>query len=154
MPSWRWAKGIWIMKKGKKKEKEAEKNPLHVEYGVLSNIRYMLKNIVRVDSHVLLLFLLGAVCAPFSQYLWGFLSKIVVDSITGQSAGERLVWIIGVFCAARLVTALLQTFYYNDRWWRFINIRMKMIQEKNLKIMRIDYEHLEDSDVMDCCQKA
>ncbi len=47
MPSWRWAKGIWIMKKSKKKEKEAEKNPLHVEYGVLSNIRYMLKNIVR-----------------------------------------------------------------------------------------------------------
>lgn len=141
-------------KKTKDEKKEEEKNPLHVDYGVLRNIRYILKNMVQTDSHILPVMLLGAVCAPFMQYLWGFLSKIVVDRVTGQDAGESLVAVVCIFCAVRLVTVLLNTYYYSNTWWRYIKIRMKVIQEKNLKIMRIDFEHLEDSDVMDCCQKA
>lgn len=141
-------------KKTKDEKKEEEKNPLHVDYGVFRNIRYILKNMVQTDSHILPIMLLGAVCAPFIRYLWGFLSKIVVDQVTGQGTGESLVAVVCIFCAVWLVTALLNTYYYSNTWWRYIKIRMKMIQEKNLKIMRIDFEHLEDSDVMDCCQKA
>ena len=138
----------------KEKEKEADRNPLHRNYGLLCNIRYILKYIAQTDRHVLWLFLLGAVCAPFTQYLWGFLSRIIVDRITGQDTGESLAAVICGFCAVRLVTALLQTYYNSNTWWRYIYIRTEMTQEKNLKIMRIDFEHLEDSDVMDCCQKA
>ena len=141
------------MGKGKKKEKETDKNPLHVNYGLISNVRYILKIMVRTDRHILLVIALGVVCMPFTRYLWGFLSKIVVDRITGEGARESLAAVIVVFCAVRLVTALMQT-YYDSSWWRYIDVRMKMTQEKNLRIMRIDFEHLEDSDVMDCCQKA
>lgn len=141
------------MKRKKSKEKEADKNPLHVEYGLFSNVRYMLHQMEEADSHILPLMLLGAVCAPFTQYLWGFLSRFIVDRITGYDTGENLAAVICAFCAVRLVTVVLQT-YYNSNWWRYISTRMKMTQEKNLKIMRIDFEHLEDSDVMDCCQKA
>lgn len=141
------------MKRGKTKEKEADKNPLHVEYGLFSNVRYMLHQMAEADSHILPLMLLGAVCAPFTQYLWGFLSRLIVDRITGYDTGENLAVVICAFCAVRLVTVVLQT-YYNSNWWRYISTRMKMTQKKNLKIMRIDFEHLEDSDVMDCCQKA
>lgn len=137
----------------KKEKKEADKNPLHVNYGLLRNIKYMLNKMTEADSHILPVILLGAVCAPFTQYLWGFLSRFIVDRITGHNTGENLAAVICAFCAVRLVTVMLQT-YYNSSWWRYISIRMKMIQEKNLKIMRIDFEHLEDSDVMDCCQKA
>lgn len=141
------------MKRKKTKEKEADKNPLHVHYGLLSNVRYMLYQMAEADSHILPLMLLGAVCAPFTQYLWGFLSRLIVDRITGYDTGENLAAVICAFCAVRLVTVVLQT-YYNSNWWRYISTRMKMTQEKNLKIMRIDFGHLEDSDVMDCCQKA
>lgn len=141
------------MKRKKTKEKEEDKNPLHVHYGLLSNVRYMLHQMAEADSHILPLMLLGAVCAPFTQYLWGFLSRLIVDRITGYDTGENLAAVICAFCAVRLVTVVLQT-YYNSNWWRYISTRMKMTQEKNLKIMRIDFEHLEDSDVMDCCQKA
>ena len=141
------------MGKGKKKEKETDKNPLHVNYGLISNVRYILKIMVRTDRHILLVIALGVVCMPFTRYLWGFLSKIVVDRITGEGARESLAAVIVVFCAVRLVTALMQT-YYDSSWWRYIDVRMKMTQEKNLRIMRIDFENLEDSDVMDCCQKA
>lgn len=141
------------MKRKKTKEKEEDKNPLHVEYGLFSNVRYMLHQMAEADSHILPLMLLGAVCAPFTQYLWGFLSRLIVDRITGYDTGENLAVVICAFCAVRLVTVVLQT-YYNSNWWRYISTRMKMTQKKNLKIMRIDFEHLEDSDVMDCCQKA
>lgn len=141
------------MKRKKTKEKEEDKNPLHVHYGLFSNVRYMLHQMAEADSHILPLMLLGAVCAPFTQYLWGFLSRLIVDRITGYDTGENLAVVICAFCAVRLVTVVLQT-YYNSNWWRYISTRMKMTQKKNLKIMRIDFEHLEDSDVMDCCQKA
>lgn len=141
------------MKRKKSKEKEADKNPLHVEYGLFSNVRYMLHQMAEADSHILPLMLLGAVCAPFTQYLWGFLSRFIVDRITGYDTGENLAAVICAFCAVRLVTVVLQT-YYNSNWWRYISTRMKMTQKKNLKIMRIDFGYLEDSDVMDCCQKA
>ena len=72
------------MGKGKKKEKETDKNPLHVNYGLISNVRYILKIMVRTDRHILLVIALGVVCMPFTRYLWGFLSKIVVDRITGE----------------------------------------------------------------------
>lgn len=141
------------MKRKKTKEKEEDKNPLHMHYGLFSNVRYMLHQMAEADSHILPLMLLGAVCAPFTQYLWGFLSRLIVDRITGYDTGENLAAVICAFCAVRLVTVVLQT-YYNSNWWRYISTRMKMTQEKNLKIMRIDFGHLEDSDVMDCCQKA
>lgn len=141
-------------KKKMKEKKEADKNPLHVNYGLFRNIRYILQNMAQNDSHILPLILLGAVCAPFMQYLGGFLSKLIVDRITGRDAGEGLLLLVCIFCAARLVIVLLQTHYYSDTWWRYISIRMKMTQKMNLKIMRIDFEHLEDSDVMDCHQKA
>ncbi len=61
------------MKRGRDKEKkEEEKNPLHVEYGVLRNVIYILKNMVRADSHILPIIVMGVVCAPFMQYLWDF----------------------------------------------------------------------------------
>ena len=60
--SWGIQRGFGNMKRGRDKEKkEEEKNPLHVEYGVLRNVRYILKNMVRADSHILPIIVMGVV---------------------------------------------------------------------------------------------
>lgn len=134
--------------------KEKEQNPLHKSYGLLSNIRYIIKNMVEGDKHFLVLIPLGIVCAPFMQYLWTFISKFVIDAITLHEDWRKLLLIMGLCCAVQIVTTTLNTYYTNNTWWRYINIRFQMIQRKNSKVMCIDFEHLENPDVMDCYQKA
>ena len=55
-----------------------EKNPLHKEYGVFSNVRYVWKGMIAFDKHFLYLIPIGVVCAPFMRYLWTFLSKFII----------------------------------------------------------------------------
>ena len=52
----------------KSKEKEKEKNPYHKEYGLWSNIRYILGYALKQDKKFYFLIPLGMVVAPLMQY--------------------------------------------------------------------------------------
>ena len=143
-----------MMKNRKNKQKEENKNPYHKSYGLFGNIVYILRNMIATDRSFLFLIPLGVVCAPFMQYLWTFISKFVIDAVMGQGDWRRLLIIVAVCCAVQMAATMLNTYYGQNTWWRYIYTRLRMIQEKNLKVMRMDYEYLEDSDVMDCYQKA
>ncbi len=139
----------------KKKEiKEENKNPLHKDYGVLSNTRYVLKAMISHNKWFLVLIPVGVICAPVMQYLWTFISKFVIDMITGEKGVESLLWLMVTFAAIQMVSTMLNTYYYSEIWWRYIFTRFRLMSEKNAKVMRLDFQHLENSDVMDCYQKA
>lgn len=138
----------------KRSDLEKKKNPLHREYGLLSNVRYILRNMTRYNKAFLPLMFLGLVCAPMIQYLWSFISKHVIDMITGEKGMEGLLWLMVMFTVIQIVSTMLNTFYYSEIGWRYIDTRLRMIREKNEKIMTMDFQNLEDSDVMDCVQKA
>lgn len=63
-------------------------------------------------------------------------------------------WLMGIFTVIQLTSTMLNTFYHGEVWWRFIQTRFGLMGEKNAKVMSIDFQHLENSDVMDCYQKA
>lgn len=136
------------------KRKKKENTPYHKSYGVFSNTAYILKKMVSADRHFLVLFLIVVICGPFWQYLWTFISKFIIDAVTNQGDWKKLLVIMAVCCGIQIVTTMLSTYFYSNFWWRCINTRMLMIQEKNQKVMRIDFEHLENPDVMDCYQRA
>lgn len=138
----------------KKKKNDEKKNPLHREYGLWSNIRWALSAMHRHSKGMLLLIPIGIICAPLMSYLWTFISKFVIDMITGEAGIEALLWLMGIFTAIQLVSTMLNTYYSSEIWWRFIDVRFRLIGEKNRKVMSIDFEHLENPDVMDCYQKA
>ncbi len=139
----------------KKKEiKEENKNPLHKDYGVLSNTRYVLKAMISHNKWFLVLIPIGVICAPVMQYLWTFISKFVIDMITGEKGVESLLWLMVMFAAIQMISTMLNTYYYSEIWWRYIFTRFRLMSEKNAKVMRLDFQHLENSDVMDCYQKA
>lgn len=138
----------------KKKKNDEKKNPLHREYGLFSNIRWALSAMRRHSKGMMLLIPIGIICAPLMSYLWTFISKFVIDMITGESGLEALLWLMGIFTAIQLASTMLNTYYNSEIWWRFIDVRFRLISEKNRKVMSIDFEHLENPDVMDCYQKA
>ena len=53
----------------KKKAENKEQNPLHREYGIISNIRYILQAMFEGDRRFLYLIPIGVLCAPFATYL-------------------------------------------------------------------------------------
>lgn len=134
---------------------EKEKvNPFHKEYGLMSNILFVLDKMKRFDSYSLFLLVLGAVIAPFYQYLWTFMSKFIIDVITGDGDANRLIGVMIAFALAQVVITMSNSYVESEIWWRFINVRMRVIMMINRKAMTIDFEHLENPDVMDCHQKA
>lgn len=137
-----------------KKKTDEKKNPLHRDYGLWSNIRWTLSGMRRYSKRLLVLIPIGIACAPLMNYLWTFISKFVIDMITGEAGWEALLWLMGIFTAIQLTSTMLNTYYYSEVWWQFIAVRFGLMGEKNAKVMSIDFEHLENSDVMDCYQKA
>lgn len=87
------------------------------------------------------------------NYLWTFISKFIIDMITGEKDWERLLWIMALVTAVQIIFTMLNTWYYS-KWSYFIPVRFRMMVEKNRKAMTIDFRNIEDSDVLDCYQKA
>lgn len=142
------------MKKREKKAEEKNKNPLHKEYGVISNCFFILRGMLQYDKCFLYLFPIGMVCAPFATYLWTFLSKFIIDMIMGEYDWQRLLYLMLGFAAVQTVSTMLNTYYNSQIWPRFIRCRTKLLGWISAKAMSIDFEHLENPDVMDCFQKA
>ena len=119
---------------------EKEKvNPFHKEYGLMSNILFVLDKMKRFDSYSLFLLVLGAVIAPFYQYLWTFMSKYIIDVITGDGDANRLIGVMIAFALAQVVITMSNSYVESEIWWRFIHVRMRVIMMINRKAMTIDF---------------
>ena len=136
-----------------KKKEEKDKNPLHKEFGFFDNIQYILRRMIKEDKHFFIFIPLGMFCAAAMQYLWTFISKFVIDMITGESSPDKLMLLMFFFTALQIVSTMANTYFYTNGW-RYIYVRFRMMNQKNAKVMALDYEYLENADVMDCYQKA
>ncbi|MGN0506212.1 MAG: ABC transporter ATP-binding protein, partial [Lachnospiraceae bacterium] len=142
------------MKRRKKEQEQQNKNPLHREYGVFRNVAFVMKHMISFDRKLLLFIILGVICQPFMRYFWTFLPKFILDMVTGEGSREKLFCLMAGFTAIQLVFTMLTTYYRYGIDWRYIGARMYTMLRMNRKAMKIDFEHLENPDVMDCYQKA
>lgn len=136
-----------------KKQKDKTQNPLHREYGLISNLKWVFSAIARYDKGLFAILCLGIVCAPFMNYLWTFISKFIIDMITGQKEQSELLVMMLVFTGTQAAVTMLNSLYSYE-WYRTVFMRFRLVLEKNIKVMSIDFRCLEDPDVMDCYQKA
>lgn len=136
-----------------KKKKDENQNPYHKEHGLFSNMRYIMDNMFRYVPKMRLYIPIGVICAPLMQYLWTFITKFVIDMITGEKGWESLLWLIAMVTAVQIVSTMMNT-WRGSKWSWFIYARMKMMVEFNRKIMTVDFKNTEDPDVMDCREKG
>ena len=61
--------------------KESKDNPLHRQFGVLSNTKYILKKMAQYQLSAIFLMALGLVCGSVLTYFWGIFGKFVIDII-------------------------------------------------------------------------
>ena len=137
--------------------KESKDNPLHKEYGIWRNTCYIIRKMAEYRPSVLFLMLIGLVGSSILSYFWGIFGKYVIDIIQNSAAdsGEReLVRLILIAGSIAAFFTLCRTVSGSKAWYRYIYVRMNMINERIAKVLDLKYELLEKPDVLDVAERA
>ena len=138
--------------------KESKDNPLHRDFGLWSNTRFVLNRIRKYCPIVFLLAFTDLFCASVQSYLGGFLSKFIVDAITIDlpmaEKQHRLIVIIIIAALIALAFSFGRTIAGSLVWPRYIDVRMHVIHERAAKAMRMNYAMLEKPEALDLHQRA
>lgn len=140
--------------KAKKSKKEKDKNPLHKDYPLRSNLRFIFGTMFREEKALRYLIPLGIVVTPIMSYLWTFISRNVIELITKEQDWQALIPLMLTFAVIVMLATVLNTYYQSSAWFRYIGVRMHLLSKLNRKSMTVSFEHLENSDVMDAFSKA
>jgi len=140
--------------KEKKQLIKREINPYHVEFGLFSNLAYVIRAMKKFSKILLIMLPAGFLINTVQRYLWSFVTKYIIDLITTEGTVQKLALVIAVSSLLMLLLFLSQTVYYNKQWVQCIVVRMKLILEKNVLMMTMPFQNTEDPDILDCCQKA
>ncbi|SFB99164.1 ABC transporter ATP-binding protein [Butyrivibrio sp. YAB3001] len=137
---------------------ESKDNPLHKEFGIWSNTRFILKKMAQYKPEALWLMAIGMVCSSVMSYFWGIFGKYVIDIIqmglSEDEAVKRLVGLIAVAGSVAFVLLLGNAVSNNMLWYKLIHIRMNMITERVSKVLNLRYELIERPDVLDVAMRA
>ena len=141
------------------RKKKTNDNPLHTEYGIVKNSIYVLGKIRQYRSSQLFLMCIGIVTGSLMYYLWSFIGKFVIDLVQIQADSpdkdiSPLIHLILVIVAVELLCRMTSTVINNRIWYQFIYIRMYVITERVKKALTMDYQMLEQPDILDMHNKA
>ena len=139
---------------GKKEKKVEEKNRFHKTFNPIGNASFITKHMLKYAPELKFYILIAVVTAPAMSYLWTFMSKFVIDIVTNDKGVKNLAVILGITFVTQIVVTILRTKQEAVIWWKMIFARLKMMNGLNVISMSMDYEKLEDADVMDTYQKA
>lgn len=141
-----------------KKFETSKDNPFHKDFGVWSNIRYVLRACKKYCPSVLFIAALGMICNSIMNYYLGFFGKLVIDIVGSEVAyNDKVQKLILVVLLGGLVAGLIslgQTFASNKTGYRYIYVRMCVIEERVARVLGINYEFLEKAETLDIHERA
>lgn len=142
-----------------KAKKQEQTDELHHDYGVISNIKYVLKAFLKYRKSMIALLLIGGIAGASMSYIWTFIGKLVVDIIERQAAAETkdimpLVYLVIATTAVELVMMILNAFSKKRFDLGRSYIRLCVAKERIAKVLGMEYETLETPDMLDRLQKA
>lgn len=140
-------------------KKEKDDNPLHTEYGILSNTVFILQKIRQYYPPMLAFIVFGALSASLMQYMYSFFGKFIIDIVQAQAGSTDkdlmpLFRLLVIITLIELTCMILNGIINNRIQYRFINIRMNMMTERVAKALSMNYQMLEQPKILDMHQKA
>jgi ABC-type multidrug transport system fused ATPase/permease subunit len=138
--------------------KESKDNPLHKEFGLWSNTKYVLGKAKKYCLSELVLAAIGMVTSSVLQYFWGVFGKYVLDiienGIDDDAKRHNLIMFLLVAGSITTVLILCKTVSGSLTWYKYIDIRMHVISERVSRVLGLNYEILERPDVLDVHERA
>ena len=143
----------------KRKKKTENADALHREYGLVSNCGYIMRAFLRYRKSTILFLITGGVAGASMSYIWTVIAKLVIDMITRQSGAENaditpLLWLVAGTTAVEFAMMWLNTLSAKKLRIGFLVTRNGLMRERIAKTMTLQYEQLEDPDMLDRLQKA
>jgi ATP-binding cassette subfamily C protein len=122
----------------------------------------MLRCIKQFDPRLFAWIALNAVTAALGNIVPIVFPKLIVDELTAGGSTERVIWIAAAFGLSLFVTSAITGISYGlqpdipsgSMSIRFIALRIKFHIRQNLKLMTMDYQNLENPDVLDKFNRA
>lgn len=154
------------LKKSKKKQKLTDFEPIEKqnsyvahEYGVFSNCRYLLGKMMTYSrGSVTRLIAVGFTGASMG-YIWSFIGKLVVDMIERQTAGGQgdiipLLILVSITTAVTFLAMWANSWLGNKLSLDFTYVRLMLCRERIKKVLSMDYEQLENPEMLDRHHRA
>lgn len=140
-------------------KKEENTDEFHRDYGVFSNIGYILKAFVRYKKSLFFLLIAGGIAGASMSYIWSFIGKLVIDMIERQSgSADRditpLIWLVAGAVAIELIFLCVNNISAQKLSVGFTYVRMMLVKERIAKTLSMEYETLETPEMLDRLQKA
>lgn len=143
---------------GERDENGKLKTP-HNVYGLCSNLAYIVKKMWQYKRVLLFLIVAGSVTQSIMRYLWSYIGKYVIDIVQAQASTpdkdiSPLIYILIVATIIEIVCIGSNTVIWSYTWRGFIYTRFQMITERIEKVLSMDYQTLEQPQMLDMFQRA
>lgn len=135
------------------KKKTNNIDPYKRHFNFFSNVLYIFKAMRKYAAIQIVLLLPFLICSIFNQFSFSFLTKYIIDYSMNHVEIAAFIKLIVIFFGILAITVCFLS-YYNSLSWCPTKARYFLIMEKNLKVMSIPYENLENPEVLDCYQRA
>lgn len=131
-----------------------EENPYHKEFGLFSNLKFVLKVMKKYSPILLFLLPVAAILSVGNRYTTSFLTKWIIDIITAKGTVLQLIKVGIFFSVIFILLWNLNTWYNSQVETKCIIARLKLILEKNHITMTMPFIYTEEPDMLDCNQRA
>ena len=140
------------------RDEEGKLKVPHTNYGLFSNMAYIVKKMWQYKRVCVWLILIGAVTQSVMRYLWSYIAKFVIDivQLQAEQTQKDIKPLVGVLLIALVVEVICMgaNIIIESKTWYFIKIRMDMITERIDKVLSMDYQTLEQPHMLNMFQKA
>ena len=131
-----------------------EENPYHKEFGLFSNLKFVLKVMKKYSPILMFLLPVAAILSVGNRYTTAFLTKWIIDIITAKGTVLQLIKVGIFFSVIFILLWNLNTWYNSQVETKCIIARLKLILEKNHITMTMPFIYTEEPDMLDCNQRA
>ena len=143
---------------GERDEEGRLKTP-HTRYGLAKNIIFIFKKLWQYKKILVLLIVLGAFTQSVMRYLWSYISKYVIDIVQAQAATPQkdyqpLLKLLIITLVIEFICIGANTIINNRVGFKFVHVRIKLITERIEKVLSMDYQTLEQPQMLDMFQRA
>jgi ATP-binding cassette, subfamily B, bacterial len=123
-------------------------------YKTLQNMAYIMKHTFHWQKPLLPIMMIHSIADACLSFLWPLLSSIIIMQVMANVPWRQLLMTILIATLIQGILMLTNTYMRSQTWWRFISARMKFISWRVEKVLVMDYEKLEQPDMLDISNKA
>lgn len=126
-----------------------------MNYGILKNIKYIIKKTIKWDKNLLILFFINTIIISIKPLPTTILPKYIVEALTFSYENTYAVIITSVgLLLSSFILNVFSIYLSNRSWPRINHIRMKFMIMVGRKTMEIPYEKTEEPQILDLAEKT